>query len=556
MNKKILAVALGLGLFPGMSFATETELRGAIKGLVGELVQQGVLPKEKAEEIVERAMERANSETATAAGSKAPAKEPAGPAEGSEPKASELPANSIRVPYIPEPVKQEIIEQIRPSVRQDVVQDILKQAKEERWGMPDAFPAWVNRIAWFGDLRLRYQKDYFADTNAGNRSSLFYRDIQRINDRRSGPASVDDFLNTSENRDTLRLRLRLGMLAKITDEIDVGVRIASGNTGNPVSTNQTFGNSYRPGQLVLDQAFLRYQSADKAMTLWGGRMPNPFLTTELVWSDNLNFDGVAGIIHPLSMGASASPSAGFSPFLTLGAFPLQEVERSRNDKWLYATQLGFDWKFGKSKLSVATSYYRFSHIAGQLNEPGSSVLDYTAPQFVQKGNTLYLINDPADPTRPLYGLASDFKERDLIASLDIGALGTTHVILTAHYVKNIGYDQKTVLNRTNGDVYISPLEKDTTGSHLKLTVGSPKLQNKGDWQTTWAYRRVGRDAVIDAFTDSDFHLGGTDARGWILGGGYAFANNTSATLRYLTSDAIKGPPLSIDTWQLDINVRF
>ncbi|MCI0749541.1 MAG: putative porin [Nevskiales bacterium] len=543
MNRKVLATVLGLALFSGWSTAAEktepAELRQAIESLVDELVQQGVLPPEKSAAIVERVMQQVRRPVPAAAP----------PASGTP---VEPPADSLSVPYIPEPVKQEIIEQIRPRVREDVVQNILEEAKRERWGMPDAFPAWVNRIGLFGDIRLRAQLDQYADGNA----TLFYKNIQRINERRSETSAPEDFINTTEDRDTARLRLRLGLLAKVTEELNAVARIATGSSSNPVSTNQTLGNSFRSSQLLLDQAFLRYQPP--GLTLSGGRLPNPFLGTELIWDEDLNFDGVAATLSPWVWRAIEPSRDRFAPFLTLGAFPLQEFDLNRNDKWLYGAQLGFDWKFKKNKLSAATSYYRYTGIVGQQNAPGSDLLDYTAPQYVQKGNTLYDIQDPNPPAdRPLYALASEFKELDFIASLDLAAFGATHVILTAHYVENLGFDFAEIFARTNGGaVYISPLEEDTRGSYFKLTVGAPKLQNQGDWQSLWGYRRLGADAVLDAFTDSDFHLGGTDAKGWVLGGSYTLANNTWLSLRYLTSDAIKGPPLGIDTWQLDINARF
>jgi len=62
--------------------------------------------------------------------------------------------------------------------------------------------------------------------------------------------------------------------------------------------------------------------------------------------------------------------------------------------------------------------------------------------------------------------------------------------------------------------------------------------------------------VLDAFADSDFHLGGTDAKGWILGGSYGLADNTWLRARWLSTDEIDGAPLSIDTVQVDLNSKF
>jgi hypothetical protein len=62
--------------------------------------------------------------------------------------------------------------------------------------------------------------------------------------------------------------------------------------------------------------------------------------------------------------------------------------------------------------------------------------------------------------------------------------------------------------------------------------------------------------VLDAFTDSDLRLGGTDVKGYILGGSYGLARHTNLTVRILSGDALSGPPLSIDSLQVDLSTRF
>ena len=71
-----------------------------------------------------------------------------------------------------------------------------------------------------------------------------------------------------------------------------------------------------------------------------------------------------------------------------------------------------------------------------------------------------------------------------------------------------------------------------------------------------AYKRIEQDALLDAFTDSDFRLGGTNSKGYILSGSYGLAKNTAASLRYFSGDAISGAPFSVDVLQVDLNVRF
>jgi hypothetical protein len=51
-------------------------------------------------------------------------------------------------------------------------------------------------------------------------------------------------------------------------------------------------------------------------------------------------------------------------------------------------------------------------------------------------------------------------------------------------------------------------------------------------------------------------MGGTNARGYYLGGSYAFDKNAWVTGRWISTKEVFGPPLSIDTLQLEVNARF
>ena len=82
------------------------------------------------------------------------------------------------------------------------------------------------------------------------------------------------------------------------------------------------------------------------------------------------------------------------------------------------------------------------------------------------------------------------------------------------------------------------------------------MRRMNDWSLYFAYRYLERDAVLDAFTDPDFHLGGTDAKGWVAGASIGVDRDTWFTAKYLSTQAIDGLPLSIDVLQADFNVRF
>src|SRR5208283_1576481 len=138
--------------------------------------------------------------------------------------------------------------------------------------------------------------------------------------------------------------------------------LTTGNTTNPVTVNQTMGNYENKYSVVLDLAYLKIKPLS-GLTLWGGRIPNPFFYSNLVWYDDLTFDAVAAQYNrPLTSKLTA--------FGTAGVFPIQELEFSTKDKWLYAGQLGLEYKpitglTGK----LGATYYYYQNIQGAAVNP-------------------------------------------------------------------------------------------------------------------------------------------------------------------------------------------
>jgi hypothetical protein len=508
------------------------ELRNTVVNLLQALVEKGVMSREQAEALVKQAQEKAEAQATQAA------------------QTEQAEANAVRVPYVPEIVKQEIRDQVAKDLRPQVVNDVLAAAHEEKWGVPGALPDWINRVTITGDVRVREQQDLFASDNAQNA----YLDVLTVNDRGGvGRAGVAAFLNAGEDRLRMRARARLGVEVRIADEVKAAIRASTGNLRDPVSTNQTLGNTGARYQFGVEQAYLRWDHRGSRqypwLTLQGGRTPSPWLSTDLVWDGDLSFEGIAATYR---QGLSSADPARRQMFLTLGGFPLQEVELSSKDKWLLGAQLGVDWTFGGgARVRFAGAIYDYRNIAGQLNAPDSTLLDFTAPQFLQKGNTLFDIRNDTDTSTNLYALAADYRDVDVLAVVELPLAGNMRLGFTADFVKNIGYDESEVMARTG-----TLVPARTRGYQGEITLARATPNTRGGWRAFLGYRYLERDAVLDAFTDSDFHLGGTDAKGFFLGGDYGLMDNTWLRLRYLSANEIDGPPLGIDLWQLDINAQF
>ncbi|NVN98836.1 MAG: putative porin, partial [Geobacteraceae bacterium] len=178
----------------------------------------------------------------------------------------------------------------------------------------------------------------------------------------------------------------------------------------------------------------------------------------------------------------------------------------------------------------------------------SGLTNWSTPQFMQKGNTPMAIDSS---TPPKIAYASKFRELNVTGTLDLAMWDPIHVIFLGDYVKNLGFDKGTVSANYGSDV-----KRETLGYQIGVSVGYPAVRNPWEWKALFYYKYLESDAVMDAFTDSDFNLGGTNAKGWIAGGDLGLAKNVWLSTRWFSSNEISGVPLSIDVLHLNINARF
>jgi len=508
------ATALAAALATGAAQAQTSErenlevLRQTTLQLIEALVQQGVLPADRAQALIAQAEAKARAAVA---------------------EAKKAEQNTVRIQFVPESVRQQIANEVR--------EEVVAQAKAERWGDVNAVPEWVDRFRFDGELRLGYQRDMFDE---GNAPEVFFNVAgQNIN-------------NTLEDRNRTRLRARLGVTARVTQDLNAGLRLTTGSSSDPVSTNQTLGNYGNKYNFALDRAFVRWRSQETLpwLTATGGRMPNPFFSSDLIWDDDLAFDGVA-----LQFEDPAASTKVWRPFGTVGYFPLQDIERSASNRaksrWLLGAQAGVEWVPSNDlRAKAGLALYDFRNMAGVANGFNSTANDATQANNRQKGNTLFNLSNPTVNGGP-FGLAKDFRVLNLSGAVDYNLWNPVHLIVSGDYVRNIGFDAARSQART-GSTY----DAEDSGYMVRVAVGMPNMLLKGDWQLSLAYRYLEADAVVDAFTDSDFHLGGTNNKGFIVGAQYGLSRNTWLSARWLSSREITGLPLSINTMQVYFHARF
>jgi hypothetical protein len=539
--------------------------------LINALVKKGILERGEADTMIAQAQAQAEQVRA--------ASQAAQSAQAAAAPASATPGTSVR--YVPQFVRDQIKEEVK--------QEVLADARSQGLVSPDALPEWVRGIKISGDFRFRDEGRLFDKNNA-----LDFVNVAAINT--GSPFNTDPttnphnppIVNSRKDRNYLRIRARLGLEADVDPRLTAYFRVATGDQPNPDSTTKTLGGYFTNKDIWLDRAYVDYRPFDGAH-LWLGRMANPFHLAELVWDDDVNPDGIAasyehrfGGAFPLDYGNDGDPSTALA----------SDKKSLGRDKWIFAGQIGATWAVTPSvTTSLNAAYYDYSHVAGQLSPSCSNLADfcltdYSRPGYSQKGNTLFAIRDitTTDPTNqaaPQYfGLASQFRVLAISGDADWRIADALHLVLSGHYAKNLAYSEAATLargfnpaqglsqivnNNESCSVALvgglcppgkSLFKSGDTAWLVRATIGTGVIDKRGDWELTASYRHIEPDALLDAFTDQDFHLGGTNAEGWTIGGKYGLMRHTSIGARWMSTREISGPPFRVDLFQVDLDTHF
>lgn len=546
----------------------------AMVNLVRLLVQQGVLKADAGQALLQQAeAEAAQARTLRAA------QTPAQTAGGDLPPAA---AGAIRVPYIPQSVRDQIKSELRT--------EVMQEARQGNWAAPDsAAPEWTRRVTLYGDIRVRSQSELYSKANA---TGLFdYAAFNNIAPFDYLNARDLPFLNSTQDRwNRANFRARLGVRAEVTPGVVADVRLATGDDNSPVSTNAILGGGLTKRGIWLDRASITVKPFDSLSASFG-RFANPFADkAQLLFDDDLNFDGVAA---EANIGKLAG--LGFDLTLRGGAFPLDfgsanypvlnPVKRSGLDRYLFSAELAAGVKLSGVRLDAAVAYHDFAKMQGQLSD--SCNLDQTAecstdqrqPLFLRKGNTLSplrSIDAASIGQEQILGYTFAYRVLNANASVSIPVMEDVGVTLYGAYAKNLAFKQGDICRNgqagqpfnngalvTGGDPVnfcgvTTPLRfiGGDTGYTFGARLGHDIVRKAGSWSAMAGYRYLESDATLDAFTDSDFHLGGTNAKGYIIGAEFAPRNGLTLGARWLSANQIDGDPLAIDVLQVDLGVEF
>jgi hypothetical protein len=327
----------------------------------------------------------------------------------------------------------------------------------------------------------------------------------------------NDGVSNNKDQDRQRIRARLGAFSEINPQVDTGIRIATGSNDDARSTNQDLNNYFDKKQIWLDLGYVDYHpDAIKNLHVIGGKMLQPWVSMgDIIWDSDINPEGLA-LTYKYPLGNTEL-------FGSAGHYTLKdnvdgEGVQFKHDLRLYAGQLGARFAITDNlKMTVGGSLYNYD------NDEDSTCTATTTPcALAVNGNT------PGEQFRLWEGFSQ----------IDIGGLPMP-LSLYGQYVHNAEASN----------------DKDTGW----LAGVKTKIYGFG---LDYNYRDVQQNAVVGAFTDSDFANGFTGSRGSKLKVSYELDKNFTlgATYYMATSDytnaSVNLKDSDINTLQLDAEAKF
>jgi hypothetical protein len=254
------------------------------------------------------------------------------------------------------------------------------------------------------------------------------------------------------------VRFRSGITRQFGKLTNFGVRVTTGQRGDPNSTDITLGDFADRLEMSFDRAYLELKH--KGAFLTGGKFANPFTTSELVWDGDVNPQGVAGSI-------ARSGKHEVTPKLT-GIFYVVDEDTINPDSYMAGGQGQVTFKPSSSwSIVLASAYYDYTIKSLHHADSGDT-----------RGNRL-----TPDGTQYL----SDFDLLDTVLTVDHRGFGERFPVrFVADYVKNLGADTK------------------DDGFGVDLFVG--RASTKGDLRFRYGYSQAETDAVLAAFSHDNTTL--------------------------------------------------
>lgn len=317
-----------------------------------------------------------------------------------------------------------------------------------------------------------------------------------------------------DSRNRSRIRARTSLVAALSDTLEVGVGLATGGD-DPVSSNQTIGSGGSSKDIKIDLAYFNWSGLENT-NIVGGKYSN-FLVRPakkgLRWDGDWRPEGIGAIWDN-------------DTFFVQGLGTWLEGDSKNGTEFAWVVQAGMNVKIGETgKLKFGAGYSVFD-IAGETPLYGDPDDFY--------GNSYVCVGEPGNE---VCSFKYDYENIEAFAEYSF-KLGGKSASLFGNYTVNQDADEN------------------DTGYLFGAKYGSVK--DKGDWDLTYFYEKLEADSTVGLLADSDFGGGGTDAKGHVFSGTYAFhkAWNFKATYFINKVNLASGDEKDYERLMLDMNFKF
>lgn len=352
-----------------------------------------------------------------------------------------------------------------------------------------------------------------------------------------------------EDRNRFRYRLRYGIENGIGDDMTVGFRLATGElrskesssnpsstTGNlvygsdPTSTNQTMGSPglFSFNTIVIEKAYAKYAPkflkdlavagpvTIKKMEIGGGKFDNPFAkyTSPMVWDGDVTPEG---LYEKVDLNVYQNEGNEVNLFGMAMQSPLKESGSGSSDAALFAYGTGLNLTAYTPLMEKPVEVTSAVNMYNWVNYSQKSNWVLEGATSLAKGNTTCVGTAGAGPCAGLEG--GDPMIMQFYNELKLSPLMNTPITLFNDVASNLH----------NGSTS-GASARESTAWGLGAKLGGVK--NRGDWELGYAYYQIPPNAVVGAFSDSDFGQGHSNNVGSVVKAGYGLTKNLTLNLAW------------------------
>lgn len=360
-------------------------------------------------------------------------------------------------------------------------------------------PSWITSMKLSGDLRGRFES-FYAHAEDADGNDLF------------------------KDRVRFRYRARIGVVAKMLDNLEAGVRLTSSDPaesfgGDPISGNTTWQNNGAFKFVFIDRAYGKWAPTfgDLGVAITAGKMENPFVVSDMVFDPDYAPEGIA-----VQLGYNLNDQHSLK-FNTAG-FILDELSSDSDDPYLLGAQVRWDSKLTKAlELTLGVSAFMIDN---------EEALTDTAVPNINRGNTRNVGGALTAQFNPIW------VDAGLTFNLD-------------HFPAYSGPFPIRIVGE-----YMNNLAESDHNEGFAGGISFGKSGKKGQWDLSYRFKYVSANAWYEEFEESDFgalrptvnpangaltavsYNAGTNLRGHYLRASYSPSDAMTLGLNYILVEPI------------------